>query len=76
MFQGISDEPRKELLGNGEWPLAINSSPPLTDPQYSPVVEGTDYNPKMAYKMTAKPRGVAVIINNRYFTCGMKERIG
>ena len=31
---------------------------------------------KDAYKMSSKPRGMALIINNRNFTCGMKERVG
>ena len=26
--------------------------------------------------MSNKPRGMALIINNRNFTCGMKERVG
>ena len=26
--------------------------------------------------MSSKPRGMALIINNRNFTCGMKERVG
>lgn len=26
--------------------------------------------------MSSKPRGMALIVNNRRFTCGMKERIG
>ena len=26
--------------------------------------------------MSSKPRGMAIIINNRKFTCGMKERVG
>ena len=31
---------------------------------------------KDAYKMSSKPRGMALIINNRNFTCGMNERVG
>ena len=31
---------------------------------------------KDAYKMSSKPRGMALIVNNRKFTCGMKERVG
>ena len=31
---------------------------------------------KDAYKMSSKPRGMGLIINNRKFTCGMKERVG
>lgn len=65
-------EANKELLGNGTWPAATISSTPFKPPP----LETTDYNPKMAYKMTSRPRGVAIIINNRHFTCGMKERIG
>ena len=26
--------------------------------------------------MSSKPRGMALIVNNRRFTCGMKERVG
>ena len=31
---------------------------------------------KDAYKMSSKPRGMALIVNNHRFTCGMKERVG
>ena len=67
----------KDLLGNGEWPPLLTTPQPLSGSStIAPPVEGVDFNPKMAYKMTARPRGVAVIINNKHFTCGMKERIG
>jgi hypothetical protein len=72
----IQDEGvNKELLGNGEWPVPTASSSPLPSGLLSPI-ETIDYNPKLAYKMSSRPRGVAIIINNRHFTCGMKERIG
>lgn len=72
-----SSEAKEEFLGNGDWPVPMSSVPvsrTISDP-LSPT-ETVDFNPKMAYKMTARPRGVAIIINNRHFTCGMKERIG
>ena len=31
---------------------------------------------KNAYKMSSKPRGLFLIVNNYKFTCGMKERVG
>lgn len=71
----LSNENEKEFLGNGDWPLPMTTPPPVQPGLRSPI-ETTDYNPKMAYKMSTRPRGVAVIINNRLFTCGMKERIG
>ena len=52
------------------------TTPPPVQPGLRSPIETTDYNPKMAYKMSTRPRGVAVIVNNRLFTCGMKERIG
>lgn len=64
----------REFLGNGDWPVpmaTLSSGTELRSP-----VETTDFNPKLAYKMTSRPRGVGIIINNRHFTCGMKERIG
>lgn len=64
----------KALLGDGDWPVAM-ATPSSANSLRSPV-ETTDFNPKLAYKMTSKPRGVAMVINNRHFTCGMKERIG
>lgn len=67
----------KEFLGNGGWPAPMSSPAAVNPSSVRPsVVETTDFNPKMAYKMTSRPRGVAIIVNNRHFTCGMKERIG
>nr|CAD10676.1 caspase 3 [Geodia cydonium] len=48
------------------------SHPPIPPPPE----EGTDAGRKDAYKMSSRPRGMALIINNRNFTCGMKERVG
>ena len=70
-----SSEAKEEFLGNGEWPMSSVPVSRTTSDPLSPT-ETVDFNPKMAYKMTARPRGVAIIINNRHFTCGMKERIG
>ena len=42
----------------------------------SPPPEGVDNIPKLVYKMNARPRGVGIVINNRNFTCGMKDRVG
>ena len=35
-----------------------------------------DVGRKDSYKMESNPRGMALIVNNRKFTCGMKERVG
>ena len=66
-----------KLLGDGSLPFpnAVQPSRPPSIPP--PPSEGVDApTSKKAYKMEAKPRGVAIIINNRNFTCGMKDRLG
>lgn len=67
--------PPQNLFGNGEWP-GSDTTDPSSSIARPPAAEFTDFNPKRAYKMESKPRGMAVIINNRHFTCGMKERVG
>lgn len=55
----IPAEAERELLGNGEWPYPLSSG--STSQHVSippPPQEGVDHAPKMAYKMTAKPRGI------------------
>ena len=75
-FPASSPEQTQLLLGNGEWPASESSIP--SGPTAPPRAAGefTDFNPKLAYRMESKPRGMAIIINNRHFTCGMKERVG
>ena len=66
-----------KLLGDGSFPFPVAGQPshPVTIPP--PPAEGVDAPTiKTAYKMENKPRGVAIIINNRNFTCGMKDRQG
>ena len=70
----MQEDTQKEFLGNGSWPSSPTDPVPPVDTLS--LVDATDFNPKMVYKMTTKPRGVAIIINNRLFTCGMRERIG
>ena len=53
----------------------MQPSHPLTIPP-PPAEEVDAPTIKTAYKMESKPRGVAIIINNRNFTCGMKDRDG
>lgn len=67
----IPAEAERELLGNGEWPYPLSSG--STSQHVSippPPQEGVDHAPKMAYKMTAKPRGIGklftVVIFNLY----------
>ena len=75
-FPVSSPEQTQRLLGNGEWPTSEVSAPPSPTDQPRAAGEFTDFNPKLAYRMESKPRGMAIIINNRHFTCGMKERVG
>ncbi|CAI8040687.1 Caspase-3 [Geodia barretti] len=59
-----------------DWPAPVATTPTSHPPIPPPPEEGTDVGRKDAYKMSSKPRGMALIINNRNFTCGMKERVG
>jgi hypothetical protein len=59
-----------------DWPAPVAATPTSHPPIPPPPEEGTDVGRKDAYKMSSKPRGMALIINNRNFTCGMKERVG
>ena len=61
--------------------LTRNSSTALSEgifllPSPAPPQEGTDAGRKDVYKMSSKPRGMAIVINNKNFTCGMKDRVG
>lgn len=72
----VTAEVAKEFLGNGEWPFkqatALSGPPAIPYPPQ----EGVDHAPKTVYKMSSKPRGIGVVINNKHFTCGMKDRVG
>ena len=66
-----------KLLGDGSFPFPMAVQPSHTPAIPLPPSEGVDApTSKTAYKMENKPRGVAIIINNRNFTCGMKDRLG
>ena len=74
-------EGNSSLVGDGErWPfersqpLDDNSSVEVPHPPTSDDL--TDARSLPEYRMKANPRGVGVIINNKIFTCGMKNREG
>jgi len=59
----IPAENEREFLGNGEWPYPLASSHAAQHlPIPPPPEEGVDHSPKMAYKMTSKPRGIGEFI--------------
>lgn len=72
----IKDNPK--LTGDGKWPFESakpveNESIVVPDP---PSEDLTDARGLPSYQMTSKPRGIGLIINNKIFTCGMKNREG
>lgn len=72
-----SQENQLELTGNGEWPFGMataQTGAAVAPPP--PPQEGTDHAPKIVYRMSSRPRGIGLVINNKHFTCGMKDRVG
>ena len=74
----IKDDPK--LVGDGEtWPfdqakLVENETVDVpAPPSYEDL---TDARSLPSYTMKANPRGLGIIINNKIFTCGMKNREG
>jgi len=75
-LQTIKDNP--SLVGDGKWPFeqakpVENESNVVPDPPSQDLI---DFRGLPSYKMTSKPRGIGLIINNKIFTCGMKNREG
>lgn len=59
----IPAEAERELLGNGEWPYPLSSGSTSQNVSIPPPPqEGVDHAPKMAYKMTSRPRGIGKLL--------------
>ena len=73
----IKDNP--SLVGDGGWPFEMTKpveNETVEVPPPPSTEDLTDARGLPNYQMTANPRGVAVVINNKIFTCGMKNREG
>lgn len=76
-LDSIKDNP--SLVGDGSWPFemakpAENETFEVPDPPSSDDL--TDARGLPSYQMKSQPRGLGIIVNNKVFTCGMKNREG
>jgi len=72
----IRDDP--SLVGDGKWPFESakpveNESNVVPDPPSQDLIDACGLP---SYMMTSKPRGIGLIINNKIFTRGIKNREG
>lgn len=80
-LDSFKDDPN--LVGDGKWPFALaevveNEVTKAADPPSSDDLTNdlTDARGLPIYPMKASPRGLGIVINNKIFTCGMKNREG
>lgn len=76
-LDSIKDDP--SLVGDGSWPFEMakpvgNETFEVPDPPSSDDL--TDAHSLPSYQMKSQPRGLGIIVNNKVFTCGMKNREG
>ena len=76
-LDSITDNP--SLVGDGSWPFEMAAKPlenetfEVPDPPSSDDLTDASLP---SYQMKSKPRGLGIIVNNKVFTCGMKNREG
>lgn len=64
------------LIGDGKWPHEQAKPVGNETVEVPPAEDITDANGLPCYRMKSSPQGIAVIINNKTFTCRMPNRNG